>query len=1258
MSTLADTVRNAARGLRILLAGCDWKEERELREILTEACIGPEIDATHERESLSARLASRLPDLLIVCEQGAGVSVAEVLTLAADRAPGMPVIVCTKTSNEAAATRALEGGASDYVRLDSRWEVSVAVRRGLRECEQRQRRREAEERLRKHINLLQLQQVVATAANEARSPEDAAQSVLDIARAYGQFTLGHLIYGPDDNASLLRASSIWSGYDEQRHKGFRERTEQVEFAQNGSVAATVLQEGKLAWVPDISKEPRFVRAAAAAAAGLRSVVMAPVAAAAETLGVIEFFSAAPHPRDEHMALVLEYVATQLGRVFERDRAERRLETRAREQMVLAELSRKAVEVVNLDDFLLAAAHRVEDVLPGCHCAVLEVTANGSALRVRTSTQPMRGSREYLIPAGTEEDIGYAVLRGDTLKVDMTALPWKVPRFLRPEVASAITASIRLRNDVFGALAIYSKVRRDFSRNESTFARSVANVLATAAEHSTAFHQLKLLGSAVTQSQDSIIITDAQIDAPGPRILFVNPAFTTITGYRMDEVIGLTPRILHGEKTDADFLQNMNARLREGKSAHGVTINYRKNGTEFWVEMQVSPLRDSEGNVTHFVGIQRDVTERKIAEQRIQESEEMLGAAQRMAHMGSWVIDFQPPSNGKLVWSDEVFRIFGLAPGGIEVTVENFYRAVHPDDREIVDQTFQAALRDREEFHIDHRIILPDGTQRIVHEQATATYDADGKIIKVIGTVQDITERKQAEEEVRHWKERYEMLTKASGQIIFDWDYSTSRIAFGGDCERVLGYPPERLGHTLEDWVAMVHPDDRKDFIREMDKQAAKKGKAELEYRIRRSDQTYITVRDIGYPMLDENGEITRVLGSVTDISSEKALEVQLRRSQKMEAFGKLAGGVAHDFNNLLTVITGYNEVVLSELPANDPKREYIEEIARAANRASALTSQLLAFSRQQKMQPRVVNLNEVIKDTSKMLARLIGEHIDMRLNPADDLGNAKADVGQMEQVLMNLAVNARDAMPGGGAITVSTRNAVIETGKANTNLEPGEYILLEVADTGIGMSPEVQAKIFEPFFTTKAPGEGTGLGLATCYGIIKQSGGEIVVQSRLGAGTTFQIYLPRVYEALKSYDIPLGPGELPTGSETILVVEDELPVRVIVRSVLQKLKYTVLEAANGAEAMRILLTPGGNRVDLLLTDVVMPEMGGKELARRTRTAFPEMPIILTSGYPMALNEELMPGATFLQKPFSPKALAEAIRESLDAGCYAPGASEK
>ncbi len=298
------------------------------------------------------------------------------------------------------------------------------------------------------------------------------------------------------------------------------------------------------------------------------------------------------------------------------------------------------------------------------------------------------------------------------------------------------------------------------------------------------------------------------------------------------------------------------------------------------------------------------------------------------------------------------------------------------------------------------------------------------------------------------------------------------------------------------------------------------------------------------------------------------------------------------------------------------------------------------------MQPRVVNLNEVLRETSKMLGRLIGEDIEMRIEPAPDLGNVKADVGQIEQVLMNLAVNARDAMPVGGKITMSTRNTQAPGGKAPPHLPPGEYIVLEVADTGIGMSPEVQARIFEPFFTTKAPGEGTGLGLATCYGIVKQSGGEITVDSRLGAGTTFRIYLPRVYEQLKSYEIPLGPGSLPTGTQTILIVEDELTVRVIMRSILQRLNYTVLEAANGAEAMRIILTPGAKPVDLLMTDLVMPEMGGRELAQRTLALFPDVRIIYMSGYPTRCNDELLPGTRFLEKPLSPKTLAEAVRDAL------------
>jgi len=1236
--------------LRILLVDCNEADEASIRANLTRTFFEPFIETVATREELEARLASSAPDLVMAREDPDCAATAEgVLEIVREKAPRVPVIVFAEKPSEERAVAAIEEGAADYIQLDRQWELSVAARRAMREFDQRQRRKEAEDRLRNHINLLQLQQVVATAANEANSPEDAAQSVLDITRAYGSFTLGHLFNASEEDPSQVRASGIWSGYEEGVHGALRARSEGSDFASRSGVAGTVIKKGELAWIADIRAEPRFSRAQEAAAAGLCSVVMAPVSAGTETLGVIEFYCSEAKARDEHLALVVEYVATQLGRVFERDRAERRLENRAREQMVLAELSRKTVDVVNLDEYLAAALQRVEELLPGCRCAVLEATADGTALRIRTrASDGGEEAEESIIPAGAEDEIGYAMLESDLLKLDLsTEGQWKIPDCLRREGDRAISASIRLRNDVFGALVAYSPGRRDFSRSEMTFVRGVANVLAAAAEHTTAFQQLQLLGSAVTQSQDAIMITDTMLDAPGPHILFVNPAFSRITGYRADEVLGLSPRLLQGEKTDRAFVQRMHDRLRQGKSAHGETVNYRKNGTEFWVEMQVSPLRDGAGEITHFVGIQRDVTERRIAEERLRESEAMLGAAQRLAHLGSWVMEFRPghPEKARLMWSEEVFRIFGYAPGSIEVTPEAFYRSVHPEDREMVQEVFEKALRERTEYRIDHRIIRPDGAERIVQEQASTVFDEAGEPLKALGTVQDITERKHAEEEVRHWKERYEMLTKASGQIIFDLDYVKGRVAYGGDSERVIGYPPESLGDKMEDWISRIHPEDRGHFERELDRQAVSREIAEIEYRLRRSDGTYITVKDIGYPMLDERGEIARIVGSVTDISAERALEVQLRRSQKMEAFGKLAGGVAHDFNNLLTVITGYNEVLLSDTPAGDPRREYIEQVARAANRASTLTSQLLAFSRQQKMQPRVVNLNEVLRDTSKMLGRLIGEDIVMELKEDEGLGNVKADVGQMEQVLMNLAVNARDAMPGGGTITMSTRNVTVPDESAPTHLPAGEYIALEVADTGMGMSPEVQARIFEPFFTTKAPGQGTGLGLATCYGIVKQSGGEIAVQSKLGSGTMFQIFLPRVYEDRKSYDVPLGPGKLPTGTQTVLIVEDELPVRVIMRSILQRLKYTVLEAADGAEAMRILLTPGGEPVDLLITDMVMPAMGGKELASRTRANFPDIRIIFMSGYPSA-PDELLPGTRYLQKPFSPKTLAETVRDVL------------
>jgi PAS domain S-box-containing protein len=389
---------------------------------------------------------------------------------------------------------------------------------------------------------------------------------------------------------------------------------------------------------------------------------------------------------------------------------------------------------------------------------------------------------------------------------------------------------------------------------------------------------------------------------------------------------------------------------------------------------------------------------------------------------------------------------------------------------------------------------------------------------------------------------------------------------------------------------------------------------------------------------------------VSDISQRKQLEEQLMHSQKMEAVGRLAGGVAHDFNNMLTVISGYNRMILDELSPMDPLRSYAEEILNAADRAGAVTNQLLAFSRRQIVYPRVFSVNTVIGQTEKMLQRLIGEDIQLVLGLGTDVGNIKADPGHVEQAIVNLAVNARDAMPLGGRITIETANAVLDETYARTHLgvQPGEFVMIAVSDTGHGMDAETRRRIFEPFFTTKERGRGTGLGLATVYGMIKQSGGDIWVYSEPGCGTTFKLYFPRVQERPSDPD----PSEtLPTkvrGSETILVVEDEKAVRDLTVKMLQQMGYCVLTAASGAEAIEISQSHPGE-IALLLTDVVMPNMSGRQLADVLGPTRPDMKVLFLSGYTentVVHHGVLESGVEFLPKPFSREALSRKLRDVL------------
>jgi two-component system cell cycle sensor histidine kinase/response regulator CckA len=420
------------------------------------------------------------------------------------------------------------------------------------------------------------------------------------------------------------------------------------------------------------------------------------------------------------------------------------------------------------------------------------------------------------------------------------------------------------------------------------------------------------------------------------------------------------------------------------------------------------------------------------------------------------------------------------------------------------------------------------------------------------------------------------------------------------------------------------------------------------YRRRDGKPAHVIQNVVG--VFGPQGELRELRGYVFDITAQKQVEEQLRQAQKIEAIGRLAGGVAHDFNNLLTVITGYGDRIIERLDERDPLRKGLDAIKKAADRAASLTEQLLAFSRQQVLAPKVLDLNAVVMNMDKLLRRVIGEDIELRTMLGRTLGRIKADQSRIEQVLMNLAVNARDAMPQGGALTIETANVDLDESWVARFVwvKPGPYVMITVSDTGCGMDAETRARLFEPFFTTKAQGKGTGLGLSTAYGIVKQSGGYIWVESQRDQGATFRICLPRVDEAIEQTLTERAIRRVPRGTETILLVEDEDDVRHLLREVLDSFGYTVLEACNGLEAIAVAEAQTG--VDLLLTDVVMPLMSGRDLAHRLLQRRGELKILYMSGYTddtIIQHGGLEPGTAFLQKPFSPSVLARKVREVLD-----------
>ncbi len=531
------------------------------------------------------------------------------------------------------------------------------------------------------------------------------------------------------------------------------------------------------------------------------------------------------------------------------------------------------------------------------------------------------------------------------------------------------------------------------------------------------------------------------------------------------------------------------------------------------------------------------------------------------------------------------------------------------------------------------------------------FTKDGTVEGGIGIIEDITERKRVQETMQENEERFRTLTETTTTAIFV--YSSEYFVYINRASRELtGYSTDEL-LSMHFWD-VVHPDDR-ELVRQ-------RGLARLrgenipphyEFRIVRKDGTIRWI-DFTSGKIQWQG-ITAAIGSAFDITErklaeeeKKKLEDQLLHAQKMEAIGRLAGGVAHDFNNMLNVIIGYAEIVLGNLHQDDLLRKEVEEIIKAAARSASLTQQLLAFSRKQIIKPEVFNVNDMLKDLEKMLRRVIGEHIDMEFILEDRIAHVKADPAQLEQVVMNLAINARDSMINGGKLTIET--AAVELNdpyvENHTEVKPGRYVMIAVTDTGHGMDSETKSKIFEPFFTTKERGKGTGLGLATVYGIIKQSGGHIFVYSEPGHGTTFKIYLPCTDAEPYSKELTIKEEKHLGGSEHILVVEDEAKLRRLFEATIPSLGYRLTTAANGDEAL-ILVQERGLKPDLVITDVVMPGIGGVVLVEHLRKIQPDLKVLYMSGYTdnaIVHQGVLDPGTPFIQKPFHIKELAEKINQ--------------
>jgi len=631
--------------------------------------------------------------------------------------------------------------------------------------------------------------------------------------------------------------------------------------------------------------------------------------------------------------------------------------------------------------------------------------------------------------------------------------------------------------------------------------------------------------------------------------------------------------------------------------------------------------------------------------RLFESEELFRLIGENAADLIAVVDME----GRRIYNSLSYQtVLGYSPE--ELKKSSDLEQIHPEDRELVRTAAEEARRTGKGQTLEYRIRHKDGSWRVLESTASVTRDRKGQPEKVVVVNRDITDRKSALEALERSEAGFRGVVEGA-------PYAICRVSREGCFLRVNPALEKMLGHNGQEELlrsnivldVFRNPGEFEQLVEMLQREGEFK---DVQAEWKRKDGAPITVLCSGRTVVRSGNDSVNIEIFAEDVTEKRVLERQLRMTTKMEAIGRLSGGIAHDFNNLLGVIIGYSEILKRKIAAENPLYECADEIEKAGQRAVSLTRQLLAFSRQQILTPAVLDLNALVTGMEKMLPRLIGEDIVVVTRLSDDIGRVKADNGQVEQVVMNLAVNARDAMPQGGELRIGTAN--VEFDEAYVRHHPGakigSYVMLAVADTGIGMSAETLAHIFEPFFTTKEVGKGTGLGLATVYGVVKQSGGYLWVDSAPGNGSVFQMFLPRVEESVTKIVSNAVPPATLRGSETILLVEDADALRKLARSFLVDRSFEVLTAANGEEALRLAATHKGP-IHLLLTDVIMPGMNGRVLAEHLLPKRPGMRVLYISGYTdsfIAGHGVLEPGTHLLHKPFTEQALIAKVREVLDA----------